>query len=196
MQSTIDGKPPPVSSSDPGKQNVLGNKCTAQEGLVILQQAKANARLPAAATEEEEEEALRTEWGTYRLSALSEDVTGEGLMASLTARTTDPKTKRVTVAPIADRRSWWATYMQQEGYPMLAKAARRLLAMHVTSYSAERNWSVWGQVYTKGRNRLGLTLGEMYIRGNLREPGGKDEEVLLREIAEMEVAAGSAAAYL
>jgi hypothetical protein len=47
MQSTIDGKPPPVPSSDPGKQNVLGNKCTPQEGLVILQKAKANARLPA-----------------------------------------------------------------------------------------------------------------------------------------------------
>lgn len=114
-------------------------------------------------------------------------------MAGLTARTTDPKTNRVSVAPIKDRRSWWATYMEQDGFPMLAKAARRLLAMHVTSCSAERNWSLWGQVYTKGRNRLGLTLGEMivFIKGNLREPGGKDEEVLLREIAEMEVAASS-----
>lgn len=114
-------------------------------------------------------------------------------MAGLTARTTDPKTNRVSVAPIKDRRSWWATYMEQDGFPMLAKAARRLLAMHVTSCSAERNWSLWGQVYTKGRNRLGLTLGEVivFIKGNLREPGGKDEEVLLREIAEMEVAASS-----
>ena len=46
-------------------------------------------------------------------------------------------------------------------------------------------------MYTKGRNRLGLTLGEMivYLRCNGKGAAGGDEEVVLRELYEMEVAA-------
>jgi hypothetical protein len=116
-------------------------------------------------------------------------------MVSLTKRSTDPHTQKVLVAPVKDRRAWWASYMAQHGYPMLAKAARRLLAMHTTACSAERNWSVWGQVYTKGRNRLGLTLGEMIvsIRSNSKDAAGPDEEVVLRELYETAVEADAAA---
>eukprot|EP00955_Chlamydomonas_euryale_P106745 365725-Chlamydomonas_euryale.AAC.4 len=28
--------------------------------------------------------------------------------------------------------------------------------MHATSAASERNWSVWGQIYTKYRNKLSL----------------------------------------
>lgn len=54
--------------------------------------------------------------------------------------------------------------------------------MHVTACAAERNWSIWGQVYTKSRNRLSLTLGEkiVYIRGNLSKPeDASDYEVAM-----------------
>jgi hypothetical protein len=49
-------------------------------------------------------------------------------------------------------------------------------------------------VYTKGRNRLSLTLGEMilFIKGNLRGSEGQDEEVMLRDLYE-KPAAGSGA---
>lgn len=140
-----------------------------------------------------EEVALEVEWGRYRIQALSEDVTGEGIMVNLTQKTTDPKTKKVLVAPVKDRRTWWANFMAQNGFPVMAKGARRLLAMHTTACAAERNWSAWGGVYTKGRNRLNLTLGEMivFIKGNLRGSEGQDEEVMLRELYELQPAAGS-----
>jgi hypothetical protein len=50
--------------------------------------------------------------------------------------------------------------------------------MHVTACAAERNWSAWGHVYTKARNRMGLTLGEMivFIKGNSKAAAGQDEE--------------------
>jgi hypothetical protein len=75
------------------------------------------------------------------MNPLSEEVTGEGLMTRLTHKKLDPKTNRVVVAPVAQRRHWWATYMAQNGFPLMAKAARRLLAMHTTACAAERNWS-------------------------------------------------------
>jgi hypothetical protein len=43
-----------------------------------------------------------------------------------------------------------------ELFPLLVKAAVKLLAIHVTSGSAERNWSKWGQVFCARRNRLGI----------------------------------------
>ena len=40
--------------------------------------------------------------------------------------------------------------------------------VHATSASSERNWSVWGQIFTKYRSRLDLEKGKKiaYIRGN------------------------------
>lgn len=65
----------------------------------------------------------------------------------------------------------------------------------VNHFDKQGNWSTWGAVYTKGRNRLSLTLGEMivFIRGNLRGSEGQDEEVLLRELYQMEPDVDSAA---
>jgi hypothetical protein len=148
-----------------------------------------------AATTPLEEVALEAEWGRYRIQALSADVTGEGIMTNLTQRTTDPQSKKVVVAPVKDRRRWWANFMAQNGFPFVAKAARRLLAMHTTACAAERNWSLWGGVYTKGRNRLNLTLGEMivFVKGNLRGAEGQDEEVLLRELYQLQPAEDGAA---
>eukprot|EP00955_Chlamydomonas_euryale_P034824 349907-Chlamydomonas_euryale.AAC.1 len=42
--------------------------------------------------------------------------------------------------------------------------------MHASSAASERNWSVWGQIYTKYRTRLELSRGEKmaYIRGNTK----------------------------
>lgn len=57
--------------------------------------------------------------------------------------------------------------------------------VHVTTCASKRNWSIWGKVYTKDRNRLGLSLGEnfskpevVYIRGNLSTNTGSDEDVV------------------
>jgi hypothetical protein len=55
--------------------------------------------------------------------------------------------------------------------------------MPVTTCAAERNWSVWGQVYTKLLDRLAIERGEMivFIRQNLKlqqwRQGG-DEDIV------------------
>eukprot|EP00955_Chlamydomonas_euryale_P099839 365247-Chlamydomonas_euryale.AAC.6 len=42
--------------------------------------------------------------------------------------------------------------------------------MHAASAASERNWSVWGQIYTKYRTSLELSRGEKvaYIRDNTK----------------------------
>jgi hypothetical protein len=81
------------------------------------------------------------------------------------------------------RRFFWQQYAANE-FPFMAKAAVRLLSMHVTTCASERNWSIWGKVYTKDRSRLGLSLGEqiVYIRGNLAGGCSNSEDVVLAEL--------------
>jgi hypothetical protein len=43
---------------------------------------------------------------------------------------------------------------------MIGNAASRLLAMCCTTCSSERNWSTWGQLFVKARNRLAVERAE------------------------------------
>ena len=81
------------------------------------------------------------------------------------------------------RRFFWEEYACKV-YPLMAKAAVRLLSMHVTTCASERNWSIWGKVFSKDRNRLGLTLGEqiVFIRGNLKGGCSDSDEVVLADL--------------
>ena len=56
---------------------------------------------------------------------------------------------------------WWRN--GQRKYPDLAKVALRLLAAHSTSASTERNWTLWGRVYTLARTALGLERAKKLI---------------------------------
>lgn len=83
-------------------------------------------------------------------------------------------------AAMERRRGWWVTMRQK--YPRLAQAAKRLLAMHVTSAAAERNWSAWGRQFTAPRSGMKLSTGEMliYIQANSGEDHeGVDHELVL-----------------
>ncbi len=56
----------------------------------------------------------------------------------------------------AERCSLWLKYLSDH-FPLLAKAAVRLISTHVTSAAAERNWSAWGYIYADlRRNRLSV----------------------------------------
>jgi hypothetical protein len=70
------------------------------------------------------------------------------MLTTLTARSTEGEGVKMTtyVAPIQQRVRYWQKFLSQK-YPLLAKAAVRLIALHVTTCSCERNWSVWGSVY-------------------------------------------------
>jgi len=74
----------------------------------------------------------------------------------------------ITLAPSEQRRNWWKM-PGKHVYPLMAKAAVRILSMHVTSCACERDWSHWGAVFTKARNRLGIAKAEkiIFVKGNL-----------------------------
>jgi hypothetical protein len=81
------------------------------------------------------------------------------------------------------RHFFWEEYACKV-YPLMAKAAVRLLSMHVTTCASERNWSIWGKEFSKDRNRLGLTLGEqiVFIRGNPKGGCSDSDEVVLADL--------------
>ena len=66
-------------------------------------------------------------------------------------------------------------------FPMLARAAPRVLSMHVTTCASEHNWKVWGQIFTKYRAMLRLRLGEIlvYLRANGKAPVTKEHEEIM-----------------
>jgi len=72
-------------------------------------------------------------------------------------------------------------YMYQQ-FPMMAAAAGRLLSAHVTSCATERNWSQFGSIFTKTKNRLALKRAHKiaYVRSNNSKGATRaDEEVML-----------------
>ena len=64
------------------------------------------------------------------------------------------------VASGSMRRKWWSSSQE---FPLLSQAANRLLSMHATTCATERNWSTWGRLYTKSRNRLNLSKAEKLV---------------------------------
>ena len=79
------------------------------------------------------------------------------------------------------RRNFWLVHMAAE-FPHLSEAASRLLSAHVTSCATERNWSLFGNIFTKTRNRLALARAQdiAFVRANnsLGGRGSADEEVM------------------
>jgi hAT family C-terminal dimerisation region len=139
------------------------------------------------ATTEDEQVAVATEFTCFQLRFLPAELSM--FMTTLTSRTRDKVDGRVKAAPVEDRRALWEKYLAKT-YPKLAIAASRLLAMHVTTCSSERNWSMWGNVYTKARNRLQITRAEkiIFISSNTsRGQSGKfDEDLMLNLMGEEE----------
>ena len=52
----------------------------------------------------------------------------------------------VTIPEADLRRGWWKMFAAAT-YPIMAKAAERLLSAHATTAATERNWSAWGHMY-------------------------------------------------
>ena len=89
----------------------------------------------------------------------------------------------VQLKPAEYRRKFWQGHMHTK-FPLLAAAAARLLSAHVTSCATERNWSLFGNIFSKTKNRLALERAKKiaFIRGNSKESTGADEEVMLSVI--------------
>ena len=69
------------------------------------------------------------------------------------------------------RRNFWRRIAAPK-FPLLAAASARLLSLHASSCSAERNWSAWGGTFVPQRNRLGHAVAEkmIFVKGNLARP--------------------------
>jgi hypothetical protein len=72
------------------------------------------------------------------------------------------KRNREQVASVKARKGVWKRY-GAENFPTLAQVALRLLCVHPTSASTERNWSLWGRVFVASRNALGLERAKKLI---------------------------------
>ena len=89
--------------------------------------------------------------------------------------------------PATYRRNFWQGHMSSK-FPLMAVVASRLLSAHVTSCATERNWSLFGNIFSKTKNRLALERAKKvaYIGGNSRISVGADEEILPSEIDVLE----------
>lgn len=124
----------------------------------------------------QEEEALRREWAALILTPWSIQL--ESLVSAIMGSVRE-QDKKVTMISIEQRRSFWSLYASKT-YPLLARCAQRLLSMHVTSAASERNWSVWGNIYTKYRANMSIATAEklVYIRGNSKVVEYQDDEYI------------------
>jgi hypothetical protein len=93
------------------------------------------------------------------------------------------------LASIGKRRDWWASVSKE--YPLLAAAARRVLALHPTSAAAERNWSAWGRRFPANRAGMAVSTGMKanYVQVNNGDAhDGIDRELMLSLMGEDEPA--------
>ncbi|KAJ9514190.1 hypothetical protein QJQ45_002278 [Haematococcus lacustris] len=81
------------------------------------------------------------------------------------------------IASIEARRAFWKLQAAPQ-FPILAKAAQRLLSAHASTAAAERNWSVWGHTYHNAlRNNLSVEVAkrEVYLKANVPTTDIDDE---------------------
>jgi hypothetical protein len=115
--------------------------------------------LAGASTTDDGLAAMQAEWSKLQLGTLPSGM--RNALPSLAKVTHGDKGKMYAVE-IAQRRNFW-TRLASATYPLFVVAAAKLLSFHVTSCSTERNWSVWGNIYVKCRNRLALERAEKLV---------------------------------
>ncbi len=113
------------------------------------------ARLSGCSTDDELER-LQAELATLRLEALPAGLCD--VLPVLTARK-DLGDGRVGLASVGLRQGWWEREAS-EHFPLTARAAVKLLAAHVTTGAAERNWSLWGRIFQAARSKLAIKTAE------------------------------------
>jgi hypothetical protein len=130
-------------------------------------------------------DAVASEWSKFRNRALEGELASD-LLYHIEKKLVGGK---VVITPLVERVRWWDK--GAEIYPKCAIVARMVLPRQVTTCAAERNWSTWGLVFTKLRNRLALDrAGKLiFIAGNKgclkeRNPDHQVVMQLLEEAAE------------
>lgn len=78
---------------------------------------------------------------------------------------------KTLVSPIGMRRGWWSQTAASE-FPIIGRAAVRLLSAHATTGASERNWSAWGNFYSADRNPTKVETAEKVIYVKANHQGG------------------------
>ncbi|KAJ9530368.1 hypothetical protein QJQ45_000738 [Haematococcus lacustris] len=101
---------------------------------------------------------------------------------AIVAETRTDEDGKTTTACISVRSGFW-TFLGARCFPNLRLAAVRLLAMHVTTAAAERNWSSWGNTYNAGRSQLNVATAEkmVFIKANIPSSEPSEPSQLLAE---------------
>ena len=133
-----------------------------------------------------EKKAIQREWSEFNLGPLPDELTAD--LPFLTER--QKEGKRVVIKPMRQRLGWWNNPAHKR-FPRLARGARRLLPRHVTSCAAERNWSQWGLLFSKLRNRMALDRAAklIFIAGNkgCLQPSNAEHAVVLSLLEDEDV---------
>ncbi len=116
------------------------------------------------------------EEGRYAACVPQQQVSHAKALMAMEAKAEEARAKgEKAKGPSADRRSnFWALVSEPgepSSYPLVAVAARKLLAMHVTIAAAERNWSEWGRMYTPIRNALSIYRAKKMVTINAQLGG-------------------------
>eukprot|EP00955_Chlamydomonas_euryale_P030693 323142-Chlamydomonas_euryale.AAC.1 len=79
------------------------------------------------------------------------------------------------VPAVSKRNQLWRSRACRDA-SLVASAAKRSLSCHATGGAAERNWSVWGNTYTKTRSNLKIQNADklVYIKSNVHSPDPDD----------------------
>jgi hypothetical protein len=87
------------------------------------------------------------------------------------------------------RKGFWKRFGYTK-YQLLCEVALRVMSVHATSTAIERNWSLWGRVYTSARNALGLERAKKMITfcfSDRAEAVDQDDFGLVLSVVEREV---------
>ncbi|KAJ9533205.1 hypothetical protein QJQ45_018313 [Haematococcus lacustris] len=126
-------------------------------------------------------DAAAEELDNFEMGAWDPDMTRVANIILRMTKATEIDGRTVTViAPAHQRLTWWQVYAQSK-FPVLAKAAMRLLSVHVSTCAAERNWSAWGRTFADAhRNTLSIEKAEelVFIQANdeLTNSNQRDQE--------------------
>ncbi|KAJ9532753.1 hypothetical protein QJQ45_010871 [Haematococcus lacustris] len=117
------------------------------------------ARLAEVSEDEARRELRRFESGTWHpeMTRIANDI-----MSMAEAGERDGRAVTL-IAPASQRLTWWQL-LAQPHFPALAKAALRLLSVHVSTCAAERNWSAWGRFYADAlRSSMDMATAEKLV---------------------------------
>jgi hypothetical protein len=130
-------------------------------------------------------EAVEEELGELMLGKMNTlAVSAAKAAAKRVELSTDQPGKPTGLQPVAVRKRLWSVALKGT-YPLCAKAAERLMSLHVSSAAAERNWSAWKRLYDATRTQLGLEKAKamISIKNFLKLEDDEADELMEAEIA-------------